>query len=71
MTEPHDESLLHPVEVHQAEGMLVVRLNTTIDGAARALREYATRTGQALADAAQDIISRCPTSSPRSNGRAH
>ena len=42
MSEPDEEPLLHSVEVHQAEGMLMVRLNTTIDGAVRALREYVT-----------------------------
>ena len=71
MSDHREEPLWHSPEVHQAEGMLMVRLNTTIEGAVLALRAYATRTGQALADAAQDVIRRRSTSSPRSNGRAH
>ena len=71
MGEHHQEPTLRSAKVQQAEGMLMVRLNTTIDGAVRALREYATHTGQALADAAQDVISRRSTGSPRRNGRAH
>ena len=70
MGEHHHEPTLRSAKVHQAEGMLMVRLNTTIDGAVRALRDYATLTGQALAGAAQDVISRRSTGSARRNGRA-
>ena len=71
MGEDHREPTLRSAKVHQPEGMLMVRLNTTIDGAVRALSEYAAHTGQELADAAQDVISRRSTSTPRRNGRAH
>ncbi len=63
MGEHHQEPMLRSAVVHQAEGMLMVRLNITIDRAVRALSEYATLTGQALADAAQDVISRRSTGS--------
>lgn len=58
----------HPAEVHQAEGMLMVRLHSTIEQAVEALRDYATRTDQPLLHAAREVIGGRATPRPRRNG---
>jgi ANTAR domain len=44
--------------VHQAEGVLKVRLGLTIDEAAYTLQVYAERTGVSVHDAADDVLER-------------
>jgi AmiR/NasT family two-component response regulator len=45
-----------PPEVHQAEGILMVQLNSSIDAAAERLSAYAVENDRPVIDVAEDIL---------------
>jgi AmiR/NasT family two-component response regulator len=52
--------LHHPLVVHQAEGVLRVRLDVRVEQAARALRERAAAEGRSVVEVARQIVASLP-----------